>query len=205
MLCLFLTSPARGAPSDQLLSNEWARGRALGKWRVPKPVVQSLVSAGLQALSCVRCAIHAVALVPYFEALEHPGLLQTVWHRHYRQYMLVARGRGLSDLLWSKVDTLAEFTTPWRVSAGAADGSTYAAPHDDCFLAPWSRDSASLLDSEVRCHGSVCTLRDLLQEWREKGCSMHIGDSDNILRCVALQIPTPFLFGLLCGTFDFLC
>lgn len=204
-VCVFLMSPARGHAAQQLLTDDRSRARALGKWRVPKPVVQSLVEAGLQASSCTSCAVHAVALVPYFEAIEHPGLLHTVWHRHLRHYMFVSRGRKLSELLWSRVGTLAEFTTPWRVSPDAFSIETYSAPQHDCFYAPWSRDSDSLLSLEVRCHGFTGTLRDLLQEWHQSGCGMYMPDRNHALRFVGVQLPSPFLFGLLRGTFDLIC
>ena len=201
MLCIFLMSPCRGAPSDQLLASEKARRDRLGKWRVPKTVIAPLRSAGLDASSCTPSAVHAVVRVPDFAAFHHPGELATVWHRQYREYMFRSRGVGLRELLWSCLESLAEFTTPFPVS------SSGLAPRYDCLLAPWSKDSASFLDLEVRCDGSVGKLRDVLQRWRDQGegCDMYLRDRSNVLRFVCLQVPTPFLFGLVRGLFDVVC
>ena len=196
-------SPCRGAPSDQLLANDKARRNRLGKWRVPKTVIASR-GAGLDASSCTPLAVHAVVRVPYFAAFHHPGELAIVWHRQYREYMFRSRGVGLRELLWSRLESLAEFTTPFHVSASSLAG---ASGTHDCLFAPWSKDSASFLDLEVRCDGSVGKLRDVLQRRRDQGegCDMYLRERNNVLRFVCLQVPTPFLFGLVRGLFNIVC
>ena len=162
----------------------------MGKWRVPKTLLASLRGVGLSASSCSESAVHAAVRLPYFAPLDHSGMLNTVWHRHHREYMFRSRGVGLRDLLWSRASSLAEFVTPFPVSSNCLGGvgSKY-----DCGLAPWSKDSDAFLDSEVRCYGSVFSLRDILQRWQDQGdgCDVYLREKCHDLHFVCLQVPTP--------------